>query len=165
MFDPTDRLTHTPPAPQSLMVQAAVKELGACSDIDMDDLKAALIKQAQQQAAQAAMPGGRGRVAVLGDVDLEGLNDCLRRLQEQQQGNDVEADAACQQYMDAFDAKAEAKDGSPGYKVASRLKHDPEAYCGCVGRINVDVGADCTGWGVVSWRKVPWRGRVTGALA
>ncbi len=129
------------------MVQTAIKELGQCSDIDLEDLKAALIKQAQIQAQAGS--SSNHRAAVLGDVELQGLNDCLRTLQQQQQQQGEVVDPECQTYLDKLDAKAESDDGSPGYKIAWRLKNDPKAYCGCIERIDVGVGPDCTGWGVV----------------
>lgn len=117
-------------------MQAAIKDLGQCSDIDLEDLKAALIKQ--QATGQ--------RAAVLGDVELDDVNKCLHKLQ---QGADESELEECRSYMDKLDAKAEANDGSPGWKVASKLKHDSETYCACIGKIDVNVGPDCTGWGVV----------------
>lgn len=122
---------------ESVMLQTAIKQLGACSDIEVDDVRNALI----QQAHHASMFGGE---------ELEELNACLRTLRNQDQKQAQERQGGpvldnCQKYLD----KAEANDGSPGWKVASKLKHDPE-YCSCVRLINVDVGPNCTGFGVVS---------------
>lgn len=122
---------------EAVVVQAAVKQLGACSDIDADEVRSALITQAATHAA------------VLGSVDVDGLSACLVEQQEQGDRGAGALGADCQRYLDKLDDKAEADDGSIGWKIASKLKQDPETYCGCIALINADVGPECTGLGVV----------------
>lgn len=125
---------------ETARVQVAARALGACMDERIDDVKEALFLQAKHGN-------------VLGGIDVGQITACW----EAQEYENIALSPACAEELARFDEKASSHDGSPGAKIASKLRDHPEELCACIESID-SAGVECKGWGVVSvcrsWERV-----------